>query len=80
MNRLPSDPLGGVAPVVLLPFGQAEPLHRQIAENLALVGGGQLVGQEEAGERVLKGQVGGFHGALPAQCCNLPTDIFCLLT
>jgi hypothetical protein len=67
MKPLPSIPAlrrGGVAPVVVLALGQAKPLQGQLAQDLALARGGQLVGQKEAGERALEGQVGRFHGAL----------------
>ncbi|HEY3641047.1 MAG TPA: hypothetical protein VGL31_08130 [Xanthobacteraceae bacterium] len=69
MKPLPSIPAlrrGSVAPVVVLALGQAEPLQGQLAQDLPLAHGGQLVGQEEAGERALEGQVGRSHGALLA--------------
>jgi hypothetical protein len=67
----------GMPPVVVLPLGQAEPIQRQLAENLPLAKSGKLVGQQEAIERALKVQVGRVHGAVPAQMSqSRPADVF----
>jgi hypothetical protein len=66
----------GMPPVVVLPLGQAEPTQRQLAEELPLAKGGQLIGQQEAIERALEVQVGRVHGALLAQMSrSRPTDV-----
>ena len=78
MERVPR--LRGVAPVVILPLGQAQPLQCQLAQRLTLAEGGQLVGQEKAFERALKLQVGRFHGALLAQLPQSPPTSFDIVT